>query len=69
MRDIHGYVGTTDYSVVRVLVLVKDMHKIKTKLVVNNPVGGVDGIADVRVVEHWPYVLRCSTGRRPRLHR
>jgi hypothetical protein len=24
--------------------------------VVNNPVGGVDGISDVRVVEHWPYV-------------
>jgi hypothetical protein len=52
VRDIHGYVGIADYSVVRVLVLVKDRRKVKSKLVVNNPVSGVDGIADVRVVEH-----------------
>jgi hypothetical protein len=52
VRDIHGYVSIGDYSVVRTLVLVKDWRKVKPKLVVNNPVGGVDDIADVRVVDH-----------------
>jgi hypothetical protein len=52
VRDIHGYVSIGDYSVVCTLVLVKDWRKVKPKLVVNNPVGGVDDIADVRVVDH-----------------
>jgi hypothetical protein len=59
LREVDDHIGyvVADYSVVRVLVLLNANRRVTSKLLVRNPDGVVSAIANIRLVDQWPYIL------------
>jgi hypothetical protein len=58
LREVDDHVGygVADYSVVRVLVILNANRRVTSKLLVCNPDYVVSAIANIRLVDQWPYI-------------